>query len=108
MSQIIGNTFFVIDGLSMGIAAGNPRVFIGFVLYGLLSVLVLFIFIRFISSWFVFHRSTFLGFVKRVTDPIMLPFQRLIPTIGMFDISAMVVLLLIGFLQSIVLNIFVR
>jgi len=37
-----------------------------------------------------------------------LPFQRLIPTIGMFDISAMVVLLLIGFLQSIVLNIFVR
>jgi YggT family protein len=106
--QIIGNTFFVIDGLQMGVAAGNPKVFIGFVLYGLLSVLVLFIFIRFLSSWFVFTRNTFLGFVKRVTDPIMLPFQRLIPTIGMFDISAMVVLLLIGFLQSIVLNIFVR
>ena len=106
--QIIGNTFFVIDGLQMGVAAGNPKVFIGFVLYGLLSVLVLFIFIRFLSSWFVFTRNTFLGFVKRTTDPIMLPFQRLIPTIGMFDISAMVVLLLIGFLQSIVLNIFVR
>jgi YggT family protein len=106
--QIIGNTFFVIDGLQMGVAAGNPKVFIGFVLYGLLSVLVLFIFIRFLSSWFVFTRNTFLGFVKRATDPIMLPFQRLIPTIGMFDISAMVVLLLIGFLQSIVLNIFVR
>jgi YggT family protein len=107
-SQIIGNTFFVIDGLTLGVASGKPMVFIGFVLYGLLSVLVLFIFIRFISSWFVFTRNTFLGFVKRVTDPIMLPFQRLIPTIGMFDISAMVVLLLIGFLQSIVLNVFVR
>lgn len=107
-SRIIGNTFFVIDGLSDGIAAGQPKVVIGFVLYGLLSVLVLFIFIRFISTWFVFTRNTFLGFVKKVTDPIMLPVQRLIPPIGMFDISAMIVLILIGFLQSLVLNIFVR
>ncbi len=105
--QIIGNTFFVIDGLSAGVANGNPKVFIGFVLYGLLSILVLFIFIRFISSWFVFTQKTFLGFVKRVTDPILLPVQRLIPPIGMFDISAMIVLLLIGFLQSIVLRVFV-
>jgi YggT family protein len=44
----------------------------------------------------------------RVTDPILLPVQRLIPPIGMFDISAMIVLLLISFLQSIVLNVFVR
>jgi YggT family protein len=106
--QIVGNTFFVIDGLTAGIATGNPKVVIGFVLYGLLSILVLFIFIRFISSWFVFGRNTFLGFIRRVTDPILLPVQRLIPPIGMFDISAMIVLLLIGFLQSIVLNIFVR
>ncbi|HEX3102374.1 MAG TPA: YggT family protein [Pyrinomonadaceae bacterium] len=105
--QILGNTFFVIDGLTAGVASGNPKVFIGFVLYGLLSVLVLFIFIRFISSWFVFTRKTFLGFVKRVTDPILLPVQRLIPPIGMFDISAMIVLLLIGFLQSVVLRVFV-
>ncbi len=105
--QIIGNTLFVIDGLTTGVMRGNPKFFIGFVLYGLLSVLVLFIFIRFISSWFVFHRNTFLGFVMRVTDPIMLPFQKLIPTIGMFDISAMVVLILIGLLQTLVLRIFV-
>jgi len=44
----------------------------------------------------------------RVTDPIMIPVQRLIPPIGMFDISAMLVLILIGLLQSVVLNIFVR
>jgi len=107
-SQIIGNAFFVIDGLSTGIASGNPKMFIGFVLYGLLSALVLFIFIRFLSQWFVFTRKTFLAFVMRVTDPIMLPVQKLIPPIGMFDISAMLVLILIGLLQSVVLNIFVR
>jgi len=107
-SQIIGNTLFVIDGLSKGIASGNPKMFIGFVLYGLLSVLILFIFIRFLSQWFVFTRKTFLGFVMKVTNPIMLPVQKLIPPIGMFDISAMIVLIVIGLLQSVVLNIFVR
>jgi YggT family protein len=106
-SQIIGNTFFVIDGLTEGVRSGNPKMFIGFVLFGLLSVLVLFIFIRFLASWFVFTRNTFFGFVMRVTDPIILPLQKMIPPIGVFDLSAMVALILISLLQSVVLNIFV-
>ena len=107
-TQIVGNTFFVIDGLTAGVAMGNPTVFVGYILYGLLSILVLFIFIRFISSWFVFTSKTFLALVIRITDPIMRPVQRLIPPLGMFDISAMLVLLLIGVVQTIVLNVFVR
>lgn len=107
-TQIIGNTFFVIDGLTDGVKAGNPKVIVGFILYALLSILVLFIFLRFLASWFVFTQKTFFAFVIKVTDPIMLPVQKLIPPIGMFDISAMIVLLLISFLQSIVLSIFVR
>jgi YggT family protein len=105
--NIISETFSVIQALSTARETGNTKAFVGIVLYGLLDVLILFIFIRFISSWFVFTRNTFLGFVMRVTNPIMLPFQKLIPTIGMFDISAMVVLILIGFLQTLVLRIFV-
>lgn len=106
--RIIGDMLFIIDGLSAGIANGNPKMFIGYAIYGLLSVLILFIFIRFIAQWFVFARNTFLAFVMRVTNPIMLPFQKLIPPIGMFDISAMIVLILIGLLQSIVINALVR
>ena len=105
--QIISNTLFVIDGLTAGVIMNRPMVIIGFILYGLLSVLVLLIFIRFLSSWFVTTRRKFLSFVMRVTDPILLPVQRLIPPIGMFDISAMLVLLLINLLQSMVLRIFV-
>jgi YggT family protein len=107
LSQIIGNTFFVIDGLTSSVTRGNPKAFIGFVLYGLLSVLILFIFIRFLAAWFVFTRNTFLGFVMRVTDPIMIPVQKLVPPIGVFDLSAMIVLILISLLQSVVLNVFV-
>ncbi len=94
----------VIDGLTLGIVTGNTKLFIGFVIYGLLSVLILFIFIRFLSSWFVFTPNTFLGFVRRVTDPIMLPVQRIIPRVGMFDISAMIVLVVIGLLQGLVVR----
>ena len=105
--SIVENTFFIIDGLTEGAARGNARWIIGFILYAVLSLLVLFIFIRFISSWFVFSRNTFLGFVQRVTDPILAPARRLIPPIGMFDISAMIVLILIQLLQMLVLRAFV-
>ena len=106
-TQILGNTFFIIDGLTAGVLTGNPKIVIGFILYALLSLLVLFIVIRFLSTWFVFTRNTFHAFVTRVTDPILLPVRRLIPPLGMFDISAMLVLLVISFLQSIVLRVFV-
>jgi YggT family protein len=105
--QIIGNTFFIIDGLTEAILRNNAKALIGFVLYALVSIYILFIFIRFLASWFVFTRNTFLGFVRRVTDPVLLPVQRLIPPIGIFDISAMLVLLLLGFLQTIILRTFV-
>jgi YggT family protein len=108
VSVIIGDTFFIIDKLSESVITGNPKMFVGIVLYALLGIFVLFIFIRFLAQWFVFTRKTFLGFVMKVTNPIMLPVQRLIPPIGMFDISAMLVLLFISFLQSVVLNVFVR
>ncbi len=104
---IIYNTLFIIQGLADATVAGNFKAIFGFVLYALLSIYILFIFIRFISMWFVFTRSTFLGFVQRVTDPVLIPLRRLIPPIGMFDISAMLLLLLIGLLQTIVLRTFV-
>jgi YggT family protein len=96
-----------VDGLTESARTGNVRALIGFLLYGAISLFILFIFIRFLSTWFVFTRNTFLGFVRRVTDPVLLPVQCLIPPIGMFDISAMLILLVLGFLQSIVLRTFV-
>ena len=102
--QIIGNTLFIISGLTESAKAGNIKAIIGFALYALLSIYVLFIFIRFISMWFVFTRNSFLGFVQRVTDPILIPVRRLIPPIGMFDISAMIAMILLGFMQTIVLK----
>lgn len=106
-SSIFWNAFFIIDGISSSVIAGDVKKFVGYVLFAALGILILFIFIRFIGQWFVFARKTFLAFVMRVTDPIMRPVQKLIPPIGMFDISAMIVLLLIGLLQTLVLRMFI-
>ncbi|MGI8555317.1 MAG: YggT family protein, partial [Pyrinomonadaceae bacterium] len=93
-------------GLTAGLAAGDVKIIIGFLLYAVLSIYILLIFISFISSWFVFARSSFLGFVRRVTDPILLPFQRLIPPVGMFDISGMIVLILLSLVRSLIVRMF--
>ncbi|QYO65373.1 YggT family protein [Leptolyngbya sp. 7M] len=102
--SFLGTAFFVIDGLSSAISAGNIKATIGFILYGLLALLILFIILRFVSQWFVFARNTFLAFVEKVTDPLLLPARRLIPTVGMFDLSAMVVLIVIFIIQAIVMR----
>jgi len=107
-TQIIGNAFFVIDGLSGSIVGGNVKATVGYILYGLLSIFVLLIVLRFVSQWFVYSRNTLFAFARRATDPIMLPLQRLIPPIGMFDLSPMVVLILIFLLQAVVMAVFVR
>lgn len=108
LTGIVWNILFIAENLSLAVTSGNPRMLLGIILYGILALLILFIFLRFLSQWFVFTRKTLFGFVMKVTDPIMRPVQRLIPPIGMFDISAMIVLIVISLLQTVVLNIFVR
>jgi YggT family protein len=105
--QIIADTLFIINGLMAGIVNNNIKVLIGFILYALLSIYILLVFLRLLSSWFVFTKNTLFGLVRRLTDPVMIPLQRLIPPIGMFDLSAMILLILLSLLQQLVMQIFV-
>ena len=43
-------------------------------------------------------------FVRRVTDPILVPLQRVIPPIGGLDISPIVALILLSILESIIVG----
>lgn len=45
-----------------------------------------------------------LGFLRDVSEPYLRPFRRVIPSIGMFDLSPMVALLVLWFLQDIIVN----
>ena len=67
---------------------------VGFFLYVLMWLIIG----RSLMSWFPNARQNrIIELLYQITDPILLPLQRLIPRIGMIDISPMVaVLILIG------------
>lgn len=81
---------------------GNP-------LYVLGEVYVLILFGRAILSWFPYSPSSPLNPVRRfiitVTEPVLAPFRRLIPPIGMIDISFLVAIIVV---QLVVQNVLGR
>jgi YggT family protein len=71
--------------------------FLGILLY----VLWLAILIRVILSWFPVDPSNpIIRIIWEITEPILAPFRRVIPRIGMFDLSPLAAFLVISFLAQ--------
>jgi len=74
---------------------------VGFLLYGFLTVYLLLITIRIIFSWGnVSYTNRVMRFLVNATDPVLLPMRRLVPPLGVFDISPIVVILIIYLLRA--------
>ena len=69
-------------------------------IYILCWVLTAIIFLRAFVSWFpVNSRNPFVVILYRITEPILMPLRRIIPRVGVMDITpvvAIVLLLIIG------------
>jgi YggT family protein len=100
--EIVGTVLLTVAGLLVSVQNGAVIAIVGFLLYGLLAVYSLLIFMRIIVSWGASHTNRLLVFLRRLTDPVLVPFQRIIPPLGMFDISPIVVLILLSLLQKMV------
>jgi YggT family protein len=92
----LGTIAGVIDSLDRGRVVS----LIGHLLSGALGLLSLFIFMRIVFSWGASSVNRLLRFLIKVTEPVLGPFRRIIPPLGMFDISPIVVLLLIRLFQE--------
>lgn len=102
--QVVGNILNTVAGvlyaLSSG-AAGVPAAIAGYVLFGFLGLYTLLIFARIIFSWgAVGYGNRKMRFLIRITEPLLGPVRRLVPTVGMFDISPIVAFLVIWLLQA--------
>jgi len=98
-SQFIGTVLFTVRGLIASAAAARPISFVGFIIFGTLAIYSLLIFARIVISWGASPHNRLLHFLIRVTEPVLGPFRRVIPPLGMIDISPIVVLLLLDLLQ---------
>jgi YggT family protein len=71
------------------------RDFVGY----LLTVYIIILFCRVVLSWFPLQPGTVLAQINRVlfdiTEPVLRPFRRIIPPVGMFDLSFVVVIILL-------------
>lgn len=90
----------------LGALAHNPATD---VLCFALTLYVIALFIRILSSWFPISSTSpaagFFSFLRRITEPVLAPARRLIPPIGgTFDISPIVVFFAIEIIQSWVLG----
>lgn len=81
---------------------GNPLFVLG-------EIYVVVLFARAILSWFPYSPTSPLNGIRRVifaiTEPVLAPFRRIIPPIGMIDISFLVAIIVV---QLIVSNVLAR
>jgi YggT family protein len=69
------------------------------------TVLMIAIFVRVLLSWITHDYSNpLVRIVWDVTEPVLAPIRRVLPSVGMFDFSPVVALLLLYVLQTAVSN----
>jgi YggT family protein len=99
-SEFIGTVLRTALGVIVSAQRGRPVALVGYLIWGLLAFYALAIFLRILMSWFVSPMNRLLHLMIRVTEPILGPARRIIPPLGMFDISPIIVLLLLDLLQK--------
>ncbi len=76
----------------------------GNILYDLGQVYVLILVVRALLSWFPYSADSPINPVRRVvftlTEPVLAPFRRVIPPVGMFDLSFLVAFIVVEVIVS--------
>jgi YggT family protein len=106
--QLAWALLFTLGGIVDSLSQGAMSSLVRYALYGLLAVFSLLIFMRIVFSWGVSSVNRVQRFLIRVTEPVLGPFRRFIPPLGMFDISPIVVLLLISLFQRAIMGSLMR
>ncbi|HEV7904025.1 MAG TPA: YggT family protein [Pyrinomonadaceae bacterium] len=99
--RLSGDVIGTIYGMLLYARAGKPIAALGALLYGFLGVYSMLILIRIIFSWgMVGLRNRVMRFLVWATDPLLVPLRRIIPPLGVFDISPLVAFLIIWLFQA--------
>jgi YggT family protein len=97
--ELVGSIVFTVRGVVTSLQRAALVSLIGYVLFGVLAVYSFMIVARIVLSWGMTYGNRVMRFLFRVTEPILGPFRRMIPTLGMFDISPIIVLLILQLFQ---------
>jgi YggT family protein len=68
------------------------------------AALILLVILNIALSYFMDPYHPVRQFIERIVGPLLNPIRRVVPLIGMFDISPIILILLISVLQSALVN----
>lgn len=97
--ELVSSMVFTARGVLTSLQRGALRPLIGYLLFGVLAVYSMLIVARIILGWGMSYGNRTMRFLVMATEPILGPFRRIIPPLGMFDISPMIVLLILHLFQ---------
>jgi YggT family protein len=98
LSGEVGNT---LAGLILSIKSANAVKALGHIIYGALSIYTLLIFIRIVFSWgMVSYSNRLMRFLVNATEPLLGPLRRMIPPLGMMDISPIFAFIILWLLKA--------
>lgn len=99
--SLVSTIATTIAGILLGIQTGAPIWVLGFILFGLLSIYSLLIFVRIVFSWGgVSYTNRLMRFLVDTTEPLLGPLRRVVPPLGMWDISPIVAFLIVWLFQQ--------
>ena len=97
--EMVSSVVFTVRGILTSLQRGAFRPLIGYLLFGVLAIYSLLIVARIILSWGMGYGTRLMRFLFKATEPIMGPFRRIIPPLGMFDISPIILLFILQLFQ---------
>jgi len=96
-------------GLIISFKAANPIMGLGYIIYGALSVYIVFIFMRIVFSWgMVSYSNRLMRFLVNTTEPLLGPLRRIIPPLGVMDISPIFAFIIIWLFQRAIMGTLLR
>jgi YggT family protein len=99
--QLAQSILGTIAGVVASVAAARLIAVVGYLLHGFLDIYMLLITIRIIFSWGnVSYSNRVMRFLFNATEPLLAPMRRIVPPLGVFDISPLVALLILWLLKS--------
>lgn len=99
--QLVATIATTLTGVVTSLQSGAVISVLGFILYGLISIYILLIIVRIVFSWGqVSYTNRVMRFLVNATEPLLGPLRRIIPPLGMFDISPIVAFLILWLFQS--------
>lgn len=99
--QITETLTYTAAGILVSVKDGSMIRVLGFIIYGAISIYILLIFIRIVFSWgMVSYSNRLMRFLVDATEPLLGPLRRVIPPLGMMDISPIFAFLILWLMQS--------